>query len=184
MGGPARDAGEAAAALGSVFCKVEIASQACSWGNLGTPQQSLVSVSRRAPAWAAGRPHTRHARSATEGAHRAPGAGRAAPPSGLAVVAGRGPDGARAPRGGPRGGPGAGRRALSPGFRTGWTMSPFLHLVSMRSSFWASYRLRPSCSCSCREYCGEQTEGRPRPGAQHPRPGRRAPPPGSGLPFL
>lgn len=31
-------------------------------------------------------------------------------------------------------------------------MSPFLHLVSMRSSFWASYRLRPSCSCSCREY--------------------------------
>lgn len=27
---------------------------------------------------------------------------------------------------------------LLPGFRTGWTMSPFLPLVSMRSSFWAS----------------------------------------------
>ena len=25
-----------------------------------------------------------------------------------------------------------------PGFRTGWTMSPFRHVVSMRSSFWAS----------------------------------------------
>ena len=39
-------------------------------------------------------------------------------------------------------------------------MSPFLHLVSMRSSFWASYRFRPSSSCSCREYCGEaRTDG-------------------------
>lgn len=27
---------------------------------------------------------------------------------------------------------------LLPGFRTGWTMSPFRHVVSMRSSFWAS----------------------------------------------
>ena len=27
---------------------------------------------------------------------------------------------------------------LLPGFRTGWMMSPLRHLVSMRSSFWAS----------------------------------------------
>lgn len=48
------------------------------------------------------------------------------------------------------------RTPALPGFRMGWTMSPFLHLVSMRSSFWASYRLRPSSSCSCREYCGNR----------------------------
>lgn len=59
-------------------------------------------------------------------------------------------------------------------------MSPFLHLVSMRSSFWASYRFRPSSSCSCREYCGEaQTEDQAsssEPGPRRPQPGVARPP--------